>query len=283
MKEQSNWMEKMMNLDRRYIFILVALAVAVPIIFGWSLPTKTSPPVESIFEYIDELPEGSRVFLACDYDPASEAELYPMQKAIMRHCFDKNLRVLATTLWPNGAALIERAFNEMKLEYDIESGIDYINFGYAVGYSMVVIQAGQNFQDAFAVDYRGNSTTNMPIMQGLGGLGDIDYMIDLAAGSTIEMWIAYGSQRYHFDMGAGCTAVSATQYYPYLNSGQINGLIGGLKGAAEYEFLRDPNLEGTDNQALAGMTAQSVVHVLIILLVISANVFYFLTLRKGVA
>ena len=68
-------------------------------------------------------------------------------------------------------------------------------------------------------------------------------------------------------MGAGCTAVSATQYYPDLNSGQINGLIGGLKGAAEYEFLRDPNLEGTDNQALAGMTAQSVVHVLIILLV----------------
>ena len=115
----------------------------------------------------------------------------------------------------------------------------------------------------------------MPVLEGVEGLGDLDYMIDLAAGATIELWIAYGSQRYYFDMGAGCTAVSATQYYPYLNTGQINGLLGGLKGAAEYEFLA-----GHPARALAGMTAQSSVHALIVFLVVIANIFYFLT-RKG--
>ena len=35
---------------------------------------------------------------------------------------------------------------------------------------------------------------------------------------------------------AGCTAVSAPEYYPYVQSGQLSGLLGGLAGAAAYPF-----------------------------------------------
>ncbi len=280
MKEKQNWMVALANLDRRWIFVLVALSVIIPLLTGIEVPVKTSPSVESVYEFIENLEEGDAVFISCDYDPASEAELYPMTKALYRHCFNKKLRVLSMTLWPNGAALIERAFDEMRLEYpDIEPGVDYVNFGYQVGTAMVVIAAGQDFGSAFTTDYRGNTTANMPVMEDLDSLGDVDYMIDLAAGATVEIWIAYGAQRYHFPMGAGCTAVSATQYYPYLSTGQINGLLGGLKGAAEYEQLAVPGHE--DNVALRGMTAQSSVHAVIVLLVIIANVFYFLTRKKG--
>ncbi|MGC4096197.1 MAG: hypothetical protein QM706_03695 [Nitrospira sp.] len=58
--------------------------------------------------------------------------------------------------------------------------------------------------------------------------------------------------------------------YPLLRSGQINGLIGGLRGAAEYESLIDRK-----GKAVAGMDAQSATHVAIIALVIMCNVFYF--------
>jgi hypothetical protein len=219
-----------------------------------------------------------------DYDPASEAELYPMTLALYRHCFDRGIKVMSFTLWPNGAALIERAFDAIKLEYNdsemypdgVRSGIDYVNFGYQVGGALVIIAAGQDIRTAFSTDYRGNSTTNMPVLEGINSLADLDYVVDLAAGSTIDWWVIYGVQRYHFTLGAGCTAVSATQYYPYLNTGQINGLIGGLKGAAEYEQLADH-----PDRALAGMTAQSSVHALIVFLVVIANIFYFLTRKKG--
>ena len=62
--------------------------------------------------------------------------------------------------------------------------------------------------------------------------------------------------------------------YPLLRSGQINGLIGGLRGAAEYESLIDQ--KGT---AVAGMDAQSATHFAIIILVILCNTFYFWTRR----
>jgi len=270
-------MEIITSLDRRWIFILVALAVVIPIIMETALPVNVSPTVKSAFDFIDELPEGSTILIACDYDPASEAELYPMTLALFRHCFDKGHKVLSFTLWPNGAALIERAFDTMKLEYDgLESGTNYVNFGYQVGGALVIIAAGQDIRTAFTTDYRGNSTGSMAILEGIEQLSDLDYVVDLAAGSTIDWWVAYGVQRYHFTLGAGCTAVSATQYYPYLNTGQINGLIGGLKGAAEYEFL-----SGHEGRAMAGMTAQSSVHALIIFLVLVSNIFYFLTRKKG--
>jgi len=275
-KKKKNWMELAVNLERRWIFLLVAVSVIVPIIVGTVLPVNISPPVKSVFEYVDGLPEGDTVMIVCDYDPASEAELYPMTLALYRHCFDKKLKVVSFTMWPNGAALIERAFDEMKLEYEIESGRDYINYGYQVGGHYNIIQAGIDLRNAFPTDYNGNSTTHMEAIAGIENLNDLGFVIDLAAGSTIDWWVAYGVQRYHFDMGAGCTAVSATQYYPYLNTGQLVGLMGGLKGGAEYEQLAEH-----PGNAMAGMTAQSSVHALIIVLVVIANIFYFLTRKKG--
>ena len=59
-----------------------------------------------------------------------------------------------------------------------------------------------------------------------------------------------------------------------LRSGQINGLIGGLRGAAEYE-----SLIGRKGKAVAGMDAQSATHLAIIVLVLICNLFY-LSLRR---
>jgi hypothetical protein len=63
--------------------------------------------------------------------------------------------------------------------------------------------------------------------------------------------------------------------YPLLRSGQINGLIGGLRGAAEYESLIEQK-----GKAVAGMDAQSVTHIAIILLVALCNMFYFVMRRQ---
>jgi len=275
--EKKTWMDIATSLDRRVIYILVALAVIIPLILGMKAKVTISDSVQSVYDYVESLPPGSAVMIVLDYDPSSEAELYPMTLALFRHCFDREQRVLAFTLWPNGAALIEKAFNEMKLEYPgIQSGVNFVNFGYQVGGAITIMMAGQDMLRAFPTDYRGNSTAAMPVMAGLKVITDCKYVIDLAAGSTIDWWVAYGVQRYHFVLGAGCTAVSATQYYPYLETGQINGLIGGLKGAAEYEQLANHPGRG-----LAGMVAQSSVHALLVVLVILSNVFYFVGKKKG--
>jgi hypothetical protein len=291
-----NFVAKISQLDRRWVFLLVAIAVIMPQIFPFTQPMKTTPPVESIFEYIESLPEGSTVFIALDYDPASEAELYPMTLAILRHCFEKKLKVISCTLWATGRSLINRAFATMSEEYNIKHGVDYANYGFKVGYNLVVMQAGENFPGAFKKAKR-QRTEDMPITENIEKLEDIDYFIDIAAGSSLDaVWIGFGVGWYNITLGGGCTAVSAAQYYPYLETGQINGLIGGLKGVAEYEMLLAQTYGNVSNDArkgeeiakkeflgmgMYGMSSQSVVHILIVLLVLLNNIIYFMMRKKG--
>jgi tetrahydromethanopterin S-methyltransferase subunit D len=67
----------------------------------------------------------------------------------------------------------------------------------------------------------------------------------------------------------------APKLYAYLQSGQMTGLLGGMKGAAAYEQL--VNEPGT---ATKGMAAQSLVHLFIIASVIVGNAVFFLNKRK---
>ncbi len=63
--------------------------------------------------------------------------------------------------------------------------------------------------------------------------------------------------------------------YPYYDSGQIIGFLGGLKGAAEYEVLN-----GIPGSGVEGMDAQTIAHLFMILLVILGNLGYFLERRS---
>lgn len=62
----------------------------------------------------------------------------------------------------------------------------------------------------------------------------------------------------------------APKQYAYYSAGQLNGLLGGMKGAAEYE-----KLVGRPALAITGMGAQSIAHLLIIFLVLIGNIGYF--------
>lgn len=56
----------------------------------------------------------------------------------------------------------------------------------------------------------------------------------------------------------------------YIRSGQLKGFLGGLRGAAEYELL-----VGAPGKGCAGMDAQSLGHVTIIVFLILGNIGYF--------
>jgi hypothetical protein len=138
-----------------------------------------------------------------------------------------------------------------------------------------MINMGENIYSAFPKDFSGNATADLPVLKGVQSLQDFDFVVDLASGSSIEAWIAFGKEKYNFDLGAGCTAVIGPDMYPFLQSKQIEGLMSGLKGAAEYETLINRK-----SSAVAGMSPQSVVHVLVVFFVIFGNTLYFMTRRK---
>ncbi|RME21577.1 MAG: hypothetical protein D6800_11920, partial [Candidatus Zixiibacteriota bacterium] len=88
-------------------------------------------------------------------------------------------------------------------------------------------------------------------------------------------WIEYGKSRYGITVVAAVTAAMVTTYDPYLTSGQLTALVGGLRGAAEYE-----QLIGHGGAGLRGMTAQTASHLYVILLILIGNIIYLRSRRR---
>ena len=172
--------------------------------------------------------------------------------------------------------LAQQAFDTTSKELGAEYGNDYVFLGFKTGFHSLVINMGHDFHGTFPQDLPGNNTTELPVTQNIKGLADFDYVLCLAAGNTPDgIWIPFGQERYKFKFGLGCTAVMAPDQFPYLQSGQMNGMMGGLAGAAEYETLVQASGTATE-----GMRPQSVVHLIIIIFIILGNVMYFLYGRQ---
>ena len=255
---------------------MIGLCTLLPLLYPVGLPIKISPEVRGVYDYIENLPERSVFLLSLDFDPASKPELHPQAVAILRHAFRKNLRVVAMTLWVSGTGMADQLVTQVAMEASKERGKDYVFLGWSPGGTAVIINMGQDLYTAFPSDYAGQPTKGQPVLDGVKSLKDVTYAVSLGAGNPgVEAWYVFGKDKYKFELGGGCTGVIAPGLYPLLRSGQINGLIGGLRGAAEYE-----SLVGQKGRAVAGMDAQSATHLAIIVLVMICNLFYFSLRRK---
>ena len=368
-------MRWLLNIDRRIIFLLVLVAIVAAFFVPMKMPIVPSKPVLGAFEGMDRLPARAPVLIAMDYDPASRAELVPMNVALLRHAFQKDCRIIGMTMWPNNVSLadelmtvtagefddvevrailtgqkgatnvlleqiargtvsFETAFRAAEREGATRTGTfnpgygrgtdwcpfsrevhdalgsgtglvrrlvpgagdkwclmevtkrtptkryghDYVFLGYQPGTGVLVINMGQNLYAAFPTDQAGTRTSEIPMLKDVRSLRDIKYVVDIAAGNTGEVWVVYGHEKYGFPMAIGCTAVIAPDLYPYYAAHQITGILGGIKGAWEYEKLIDRPGEATDR-----IPAQTVSHCLVIVLILFCNVAYFLVGRKQAA
>jgi len=277
------FLEKLTKIDRRIIFLLVALAVIVPLVIPLGLPAKPGKYSKKLYDFVDKIPPNNQpLLISADYSPSMMPELHPMFKAIVRHCFAKRIRLLVMTLDPTGAALAEDALNEISKEYPVEYGKDYVFLGFKSGGSAVMMAIGQNIRQAFPTDAYNKPLDELPMMKGIRNYADIPLVIDIAGSAIINGWVNYAGTRYHAKVGAGCTAVSTADYYPFLQAGQLVGLLNGMKGASEYEHLNEKNgYSKAPKQASKGMDAVSIVHLMIMLFIVLGNIGYFVVRKKS--
>jgi len=263
--------EKLLYFDRRIIFLLIGAAVLIPFLAQWTLPHgKITATTQNLYDAIEQLPAGTPVMISFDYGPSSMPEVEPMATALAYHIFSRDLRLVAATLIITGPQMADRAIVPVAKELGKKYGEDWVNLGYKPGGGVLLTQMGEDIKRAHPADARGNSTAELPVMAGIGNYDDIGLIVDLASTGAPTTWIVYAHDPYQVKMAAGVTAVEAVDYYKFLQTGQLIGLLNGLKGAAEYEFL-----VGRDGFGKLGMASQSVAHLLIILLVIIGNIGYF--------
>ena len=267
----------LIRLDRRWVFLLMLLAVSTPVLLGLRFPEVTSPKVRTVFDTIEKLPAGSRVLITLDYDPASEGELTPMASGFTRHCCEKGLRLYYMTLWDRGPIMVQKMQTLIQKEYpERVYGRDYVNLGYRAGEKGVIKNALSDLTKEFSTDQSGQSLSHWPMTAGLKSLQEMDLIITVGSGSPgPQEWLQYAGAQYNVPMVAGTVGVQAPQLYPYLPK-PLYGMLGAIKDAAEYEqalLLAYPKLAELPNaqEGMRRMGPQLVAHLLMVGLIVMGN------------
>jgi len=251
------------------------LAVAVPLVFNFSLPNKITREVKSTYDFIEALPDSSVILFSFDHDAATLPEMKPMAKALLYHTFSKGFKVVGTAFRAEGAAIGVKTLRQARDIFDLTEGEDYVFLGFRPEITSGILGMGENIARVYPKDHRGIPVDDIPLMQRVQNYNDIALVVSVSDDDTPIYWINYANARYQQSIVPALTAVMATTFYPFLQEKQIVGMVPGLKAAAEYEQLINK-----PGDASIGMSAQSIAHLMIVLFVIIGNAGYFMLKRQ---
>ncbi|MBN4057178.1 hypothetical protein JYU19_02605 [bacterium AH-315-J21] len=267
--------------DRRVVFIYVALAAGLPLFMDMLPPVTVTPDVQALVDVLEELPPHSKVLAAFDYDPPSAPELQPMAVAFFKFAFKKKLDVIIVGLWPQGPQQANDAIATAMLDSSVIAagpvyGVDYVNLGFQSGNEFVIQRMGSGFKSMFPRDQRQTPYDSIPVLQNIVNFSNIDFIMNFSSGKpgTVE-WVQIAVDRFGARLGAGNTAVQAPQVYPYLRANQMVGLLGGMSGAAEFE--KALSMPGNGSIMLLSQVST---HAIVILFIIIGNTAYFRTRKR---
>ena len=295
-----NFLIKLGTIDRKFIFVLIALAVLIPLLYPnlIELPIKVDNNTKIVFNSISELKSGDKVLLSFAYGASTKPEVHPMAIALLKHLFAKDIKVYIVSLWPESPIMANQAIKEIidtKL-FNLEEGVDYALFDYKTGGFIVIKGIAENFREVYKQDHNGNLIEDLTIMDDIYSVSDFDFVFDFSAGVPGNAeWVQYACDPKKIPLSSGCTSIMVTDAIPYIESGQLKGILAGMPGAAEYEKMvydllqeqlnKNSNLNKdavlTKGKALARMSAQSVSHLLMVIFIVLGNVSYYFSRKNN--
>jgi hypothetical protein len=224
-----------------------------------------------------------------DFGPSTLPENGPQATAHVFLCKELGLKVVAVAFWaaggPLGHDILTEIYGEGFEDDDEVYGVDIVYLGYVPGAEVGMQTFGDSTWDAKGTDHYGTSLPDLPLMQEVRSAADIDLWAEWTSGTPGEQQVIQFVQGRHGGPSAvplvvGSTAVSVPGMMPFYAAGQIIGILNGLAGAGEFEFLVSQDYEYEYEQG-PGLDAQSVAHVIVILFVVIGNIVWVATRSKG--
>jgi len=264
-------------IDSRIIYALIFIVLIIPIARPIGLPLKVSPLTKESYEIIDSLPEGSKVLYHIGFYPGCMGEIEPSVVATIKHLLRKNLKIYFIDLYMGVGILnilppvLEKIPEWKNAVYDE----DYLMLGYFAGGEATCKAIGADVKSIVKEDMNGNPTDILKMMEGIKTVGDFDFILNTGEGNAMVMF--QWSLPYKVDtVMAGLMMALAPDLMPQLEAGVIQGVIAGLRGGAEYEYLVHAPGEG-----IAGIDAISTSHISIIILLLLGNLGMAMKKMRG--
>ena len=263
----TNFLLKIFNIlqyiDRRILYVLVAVIVSIPLaIMPNYHPKHIFKEVTDAYNTIENTPKDKVIFISTIWSGSTAAENGEQTSVIVS--------------WDQaGSKLTYDMVSSISKEYKKKYGDDWVHLGYRIPNLQTMLRGfGTDFQGTFKTDYFNTPLNNIPIAKHINNAKDFGAVIDITPSATLEAWIAYFCEPYKIKLIYCPAAVQAAAAYPFLDSGQIAGMLNGVIGAAQYETLIGEDKKATKAGAMS--LSLSLAHISVLLLIILGNTAYFL-------
>ena len=290
--------------DRRVVYVALALALAVPFLVEYTLPIYPDTYTRMFFNTIEQIAndpvEREKVVLVLSqWGPGSDGENGPQLQVLFRHLLRQRLRfiLLSTADDPVGLALAE-----LRLQWAMEDeqrraqrlgepvpewvyGTDYMNFGFQPSPIFeplarpVVLETRALFREDY-VYKKPLTDENFPLLRSFHGVADI--ALFMIVSHTDEAKAVCGIvQRQVPDLkvAEATMGIVANDLYPYVKSGQLSGLLNSARAATEYLYLLDP----ADTTTSPNDNSMSLGKMFLLVMVLLGNVALLITRRAEAA
>ncbi|MES0326518.1 MAG: hypothetical protein ABUK18_11665, partial [Candidatus Bathyarchaeia archaeon] len=156
-------------------------------------------------------------------------------------------------------------------------GEDYVFIGYIAGTQTAMAGILGDLKALVSVDYEGTSIDSLSLMDNINGADDIDLVAYLTTGGeTAEGWVYQAYSQYDKDVIGGVLSMMTTSIKPYYDSGQLLGIMDGIKGAADLEFIT-----GHPGDAIVSSDILTFTQSLVLIFILIGNVSYWMVKQEG--
>ncbi|GAB4504639.1 MAG: hypothetical protein Fur0043_16330 [Anaerolineales bacterium] len=234
------------RLLRQLLALLILVVVGTPIFLNTRLnPVPFSVPNETnaAKQFIEStLPPDAPVLIVFDYEAALVGELEASAAPLIDYMvLLKHPRLGLLSITPIGTGLSEHF---MKLENTqvstyYQAGQSYVNLGFLPGGAAGILAFAENPPETKPLDLNGQNAWETPVLQGVQQLSQFAAVILLTDDAdSARLWIEQTQNK----MGPGSllvisSAQAGPMLQPYVQSGQIDGLVVGLGSSAPIEQI----------------------------------------------
>lgn len=301
------------SLPRTALFAVLIFATALPLFFSISIPNQPKDEAIDAFTATMAIPEGKTVLVSSDWTNSTRAESKGQFLALIRMLMQRNVKFAVYSISDPQAPQVARdAIAEVNAERlkdgkkAYERWNDWVDVGFFPSGDTMAVTMGSSVKAAWAgrkdINPQGQleDVFDSPVLKGVTTLSDIPAFYDVTGTPSSTTYIQRIANK--VPMILLCTGVMSAEAEPYYTSGQLKGLVAGLKGMYDVEnmMVQGVNVPGgkiksaKNSQVFEGfrdpkkldMGAQyyPALHVAMLLLILAiavGNVGMFMTRREA--
>jgi hypothetical protein len=270
--------DKLQSMPRWWLYLTLFVCTSVPLWFTIPVPNKPSPSSVAFYNFVRRAPKGSTMLIASDWTNSTRGESAGQFKALLRVLMRNEVKLaIYSTADPQAPQVAKDVITVLNQERkaagqrEYVQWNDYVVVGFFPNAEAAAVSIQNNVRNAFADKKDFNDAGQLtpvlqsPVLANINKAADFPGLIVATASNTSNITIQRVTSVPLAMMVTGVMGPETNNYYV---SGQLLGLLVGLKGCYDMETMMQQDYPGQKNLD-NGASYYPTLHLALILLIVA--------------